>query len=86
MKWVRGEQEAADSGFLPFLLPSPERVPSKGMTLGQIHRSWLRNTSRNGSRPDHRVAVNRELAALSAMFSRCLDWGKWEGVHPVRKG
>ena len=33
----------------------------------------------------HRVAVNRELSALSAMFNRCIEWGKFEGSNPKRK-
>ena len=32
----------------------------------------------------HRVAVNRELAALSVLFNRCREWKKFEGDNPVR--
>jgi len=32
----------------------------------------------------HRVAVNRELATLSAVFNRLKQWKKFEGENPVR--
>jgi integrase len=32
----------------------------------------------------HRVAVNRELATLSALFNRCKEWKKFEGENPVQ--
>jgi integrase len=31
------------------------------------------------------VAVNRELATLSSMINRCIEWGKFEGSNPKRK-
>jgi hypothetical protein len=33
----------------------------------------------------HMVAVNRELSALSAVFTRSIEWGKFEGPNPKRK-
>jgi len=53
--------------------------------LGQIHPFLIDKHKQKRIAAGHRVAVNRELAALSAMFNRCMEWGKFEGVHPVRK-
>ena len=32
-----------------------------------------------------KVAVNRDMACLKALFNRCIDWNKYEGANPVRK-
>ena len=32
-----------------------------------------------------KVAVNRDLACLKALFNRCIDWSKYERANPVRK-
>jgi len=32
-----------------------------------------------------KVAVNRDLACLKALFNRCIDWNKYEGPNPVSK-
>ncbi len=32
-----------------------------------------------------KVGVNRDMAVLTNIFNRCLDWGKYEGANPVQK-
>ena len=32
------------------------------------------------------MAVNRELTALSSLFNRSIEWGKFDGVNTVKSG
>jgi integrase len=56
-----------------------------GKMLSQIHSFAIEKYKQVRLDAGHRVAVNRELSAFSAMFNRCIEWGKFEGSNPKRK-
>jgi len=56
----------------------------KGKSLSQIHPFTLEKYKQARLAAGHRVAVNRELATLSTMFNRAIEWGKFEGLNPKR--
>jgi integrase len=56
-----------------------------GMKLSAIHPFLIEKHKQVRISEGHRVAVNRELAALSSLFNRCIDWGKFDGANPGRK-
>jgi integrase len=53
--------------------------------LSQIHSFAIEKYKQARLDAGHRVAVNRELSALSAMFNRSIEWKKFEGSNPKRK-
>jgi hypothetical protein len=57
----------------------------KGKMLSQIHPFLIEKHKQARLEAGHNVAVNRELAALSTMFTRAIEWGKFDGQNPKRK-
>lgn len=53
--------------------------------LGEIHPFLIEKHKRQRIEAGAKVAANRELAVLKALFNRCVDWGKFEGANPVRR-
>jgi len=53
--------------------------------LSQIHPFTLEKHKQKRLTDGHKVAVNRELATLSSMINRRIEWGKFEGSNPKRK-
>jgi len=84
MKWVEANKKPRTVGFYRSCFHRL-RESFKGLMLSQIHPFLVEKHKQKRIAAGHRVAVNRELAAVSAMFNRCLDWGKFEGINPVRK-
>lgn len=54
-----------------------------GRRLGEIHAFLIEKHKQR--RKDVPVAANREVTVLKALFNKCIDWGKFDGVNPVRK-
>ena len=47
--------------------------------LGEIHPFLIEKHKQMRLAKGFRVAVNREVAALSVLFNRMIDWGRFEG-------
>lgn len=56
-----------------------------GKRLGELHPFLVERYKRERLEAGARVAVNRELAVLKALFNRCREWGIHEGENPVRQ-
>lgn len=56
-----------------------------GKKLSAIHPFLIEKYKQKRVKQDVKVAVNRELACLKAMFYRCIECGKFEGENPVRR-
>lgn len=56
-----------------------------GKRLGEIHPLLAERYKRRRLEAGARVAVNRELAVLKALFNRSREWGLYEGENPVRQ-
>lgn len=56
-----------------------------GKSLGEIHPFALEKYKRDRLDAGAKVAVNRELTVLKALFNRCRDWQLYDGENPVRR-
>lgn len=56
-----------------------------GKRLGEIHPFTLEHYKRDRLAAGAKVAVNRELTTLKALYNRCIEWGLYEGLNPVRQ-
>jgi integrase len=54
--------------------------------LSQIHPFLIEKHKQARVESGHRVAINRELAALSTLFGRAIEWNAFEGSNPVKVG
>lgn len=55
-----------------------------GKRLSEIHPFLIEKHKQRRLAAGAKVAVNRELACLKALFNRMIDWRKFQGVNPVR--
>lgn len=57
----------------------------KHKRLSQIHPFIIEKHKQRRIKEKAPIASNRELTCLKAIFNRCIDWGKFDGVNPVRR-
>lgn len=83
LTWARANKKPGTAEFYGYCMQSLSRSFA-GKNLGEIHPFLIEKHKQMRIAEGHRVAVNRELAALSALFNRCKEWKKFEGQSPVR--
>jgi integrase len=84
LKWARANKKSRTVAFYESCFNRLNQS-FKGKMLSQIHPFSIEKHKQARLEAGHRVAVNRELAALSNLFNRCVEWGKFDGSNPRRK-
>ncbi len=56
-----------------------------GKRLSEIHPFLIEKHKRERIEAGARVAANREVTVLKALFNRCIEWGLFAGENPARK-
>ena len=56
-----------------------------GKALAQIHPFLIEKHKKMRIEEGAAVSANRELAALKALFNRCIAWRKYDGANPVKE-
>jgi integrase len=84
LKWAQANKKPSTAEFYRSCFTRLDES-FKGKMLSQIHPFLIEKHKQSRIADGHKVAVNRELSALSAMFNRCIEWGKFEGPNPKRK-
>ena len=83
LAWARANKRPGTVDFYRYCLQSLGRSFS-GKKLSEIHPFLIEKHKQGRIAAGHRVAINRELAALSVLFNRCREWKKFQGDNPVR--
>ena len=83
LKWAHANKRLGTVDFCRYCLQSLGRS-FNGKKLGEIHPFLIEKHKQLRIAAGHRVAINRELAALSVLFNRCREWKKYEGENPLR--
>jgi integrase len=83
LTWAKANKRTGTAEFYGYCLKALGRSFS-GRKLSEIHPFLIEKHKQLRISEGHRVAVNRELAALSVLFNRCREWKKFEGDNPVR--
>lgn len=55
----------------------------QGMNLSQIHPFLVEKHKQTRIAAGARIAANRELTCLRSIFSRCIEWKRFEGENPA---
>jgi integrase len=84
LKWARANKKPRTVAFYESCFTRLNES-FKGRMLSQIHPFLVEKHKQTRVAAGHRVAVNRELAALSSMFNRCKEWKKFEGENPAQE-
>ncbi len=82
LRWADANKKPGTAEFYGYCLQSLSRSFA-GKNLSEIHSFLIEKHKQLRITEGHRVAVNRELAALSVLFNRCREWKKFEGGNPV---
>ena len=83
LKWAEANKRPGTVQFYQYCLKALNG-PFAGKKLSEIHPFLIEKHKQTRIAAGYLVAVNRELACLSALFNRCRDWKKFEGENPVR--
>jgi hypothetical protein len=83
LQWAQANKRAGTVDFYRYCLQSLGGS-FYGKTLSQIHPFLIEKHKQARIAVGYRVAINRELAALSVLFNRGREWEKYEGENPVR--
>jgi integrase len=83
LTWARANKKPGTAEFYQYCMQSLSRSFA-GKNLVEIHPFLVEKHKQMRIGEGHRVAVNRELAALNALFNRCREWRKFDGENPVR--
>jgi len=83
LEWAKANKRPGTVDFYRYSLQSLGRSIN-GKKLSEIHPFLIEKHKQKRVAEGHRVAVNRELAALSVLFNRCREWKKYEGENPLR--
>lgn len=74
VKWARANKKPRTLAFYESCFTRLDES-FRGKMLSQIHPFLIEKHKQARLAAGHKVAVNRELAALSSMFNRCIEWG-----------
>jgi hypothetical protein len=84
LEWAKANKKVGTATFYGYCFGRLDQS-FKGKMLSQIHPFLIEKHKQARLQEGHKVAVNRELATLSALFNRVIEWGKLDGSNPVKK-
>ena len=84
LEWAKANKKVGTATFYGYCFGRLDQS-FKGKMLSQIHPFLIEKHKQARLQEGHKVAVNRELATLSALFNRMVEWGKFDGSNPVKK-